>query len=414
MDYSAFTMHIIEDGIKSAVAAAKKADKAIVFLGSNPMINSKEEIDRTDIILPPYQEELIKSVYNANPNTILALITNYPYAINWEQEHIPAIVYSASGSQELGHAIARVLFGETSPAGRLNMTWYTDISCLPDINDYDIIKGKRTYQYYDGKVLYPFGYGLSYTGFTYRDLRIEQQDFATIKVTATITNTGATSSDEVVQLYVHQEDSRTIRPQKGLKGFSRIHLAPNESKQVTFTVPTRDLQYFDVVNNTMLLESGTYHFLLGASSEDIRLQDTLYISSQPIGTRNMSKTTAFDRYDWYDNAYLHEGPMGYTCVLPKNTTKTMVLTYNDVMLSMPKNTIVINYHAITDTKLQVFFGEQILMEQTLEHNDNFREVQFTFSESLLPLNTISTLTFSTEGNCKLGYYQFQYVMEEIK
>lgn len=409
MDYSSFTMHIIEDGIKSAVDAAKKADKAIVFLGSNPMINSKEEIDRTDIILPPYQEELIKSVYDANPNTILVLITNYPYAINWEQEHIPAIVYSTSGSQELGHAIASVLFGETSPAGRLNMTWYTDISCLPDINDYDIIKGKRTYQYYDGKVLYPFGYGLSYTNFTYRDLSIEQQDFATIKVTATITNTGATSSDEVVQLYVHQEDSRTIRPQKGLKGFSRIRLEPNESKQVTFTVPTRDLQYFDVVNNTMLLESGTYHFLLGASSEDIRLQDTLYISSQPIGTRNVSKTTAFDRYDYYDNAYLHKGPLGYTCVLPKDATKTMILSYNDVSLATPKNTIAINYHAKTDTKLQIFFGEKLVMEQSLHQTEDFIEIQFAYEEPLIPLHVVDSLTFKIDGNCKLGYYQFRHI-----
>ncbi|WP_310604361.1 glycoside hydrolase family 3 C-terminal domain-containing protein [Anaerosporobacter sp.] len=405
-DYSTFTLDIVEDGILAAVEVAKKSDKAIVFLGSNPMINSKEEIDRTDIILPPYQEELIKAVYDANPNTILVLVTNYPYAINWAQENIPAIVYSSSGSQELGHGIASVLFGETSPAARLNMTWYTDVSCLPDINDYDIIQGKRTYQYFDGKVLYPFGFGLSYTTFAYRDLLVTQEDFTTITVSATITNTGNVASDEVVQLYVHQEGSRAVRPQKMLKGFERIFLQPNESKQIHFTVSTNELQYFDVVNNTMLLESGTYKFLLGSSSEDIRLQDTLYINSQPIGTRNMDKTIAFDRYDAYDNAYLHKGALGYTCALPKDATKAMLLTYNDVCFATSKNAIAINYHALTDTKLQIFFGTQLLLEENLCSNDGFIDTSFTFEESLPSLNMVDSLIFKIEGTCKLSYYRF--------
>jgi len=159
----------------------------------------------------------------------------------------------------------------------------------------------------------------------------------------------------------------------------------------------------------MLLESGTYHFLLGASSEDIRLQDTLYISSQPIGTRNVSKTTAFDRYDCYDNAYLHKGPLGYTCALPKDATKTMILSYNDVSLATPKNTIAINYHAITDTKLQIFFGEKLVMEQSLQQSEDFIEIQFAYEEPLIPLHVVNSLTFKIDGNCKLSYYQFRHI-----
>lgn len=183
---------------------------------------------------------------------------------------------------------------------------------------------------------------------------------------------------------------------------------------MTFTVPTSDLQYFDVVNNTMLLESGTYHFLLGASSKDIRLIDTLYINSQPIGTRNVSKTTAFDRYDWYNNAYLHKGPMGYSCVLPKDNTKTMILTYNDVSLSSAKNTIAINYHAITDSQLQIFLGDKLLMEQSLKQTEDFIEIAFTYDESLIPLNVINTLTFKINGYCKLSYYQFRHIQTHTK
>ena len=150
-----FTKNIIVNGISEAVAAAKDAGVAIVVVGNNPVINGKEEIDRKDITLPPSQEELIKEVYKANPNTILVIVGSYPYAINWENDNIPAIIYTAPGGQELGNAIADVLFGDYSPAGRLNMTWYKSIDQLPDIMDYDIIKGKRTYMYFDGTPYIP-------------------------------------------------------------------------------------------------------------------------------------------------------------------------------------------------------------------------------------------------------------------
>jgi len=148
-----FGMEVVTNGIADAVNAAKIAEKAVVIIGSNPVINSKEEIDRSTISLPPAQQRLVDEVFAANPDTVVVMVTNYPYSICKLQETVPGILYTPSGSQELGYGIASVLSGKVSPAARLNMTWYLSDEDLPEINDYDIIQGKRTYQYFDGKVL---------------------------------------------------------------------------------------------------------------------------------------------------------------------------------------------------------------------------------------------------------------------
>lgn len=166
-----FEIEIVKDGKTAAEKTAKEADHVIAVIGCNPVINSKEEVDRTTIVLPTEQEELVKRVAAVNPNTIVALISNYPYAIGELEKNVPAILLSASGSQELGHGIADVLTGKAAAAGRLNMTWYRSDEDLPDMNDYDIIQGKRTYQYFDREVLYPFGYGLTYAHFPTKKCR---------------------------------------------------------------------------------------------------------------------------------------------------------------------------------------------------------------------------------------------------
>lgn len=270
-----FTINKTKDGIKEATLAAKNSDVAIVFVGNNPMVNGKEEVDRKDIILPEKQSELIKAVYNANPNTIVVIIGSYPFAINYEQENIPAILYTSHGCQELGNALSEVLLGEYSPCGKLSMTWYKSISDLPPINDYDIINGKRTYMYFDKDPLYAFGHGLSYTTFEYSNLNINIED--KINISFNVKNTGNTISDEVVQLYVHAENSKVKRPIKELKDFKRININPSESKTINFTLSTSDLSYYDTDEKRFLTENGKYTFMIGASSDDIRLKETIYI-----------------------------------------------------------------------------------------------------------------------------------------
>ena len=207
----ALRKEVVEDGLKEAVAAAEASDAAIVIVGNHPLINGKEEIDRPDLTLAASQERLIREVFKVNPNTIVVVIGSYPFALNWVDKHIPAVLYSSHAGQELGNALADVLFGDYNPAGRLNMTWYRSVEQLPDIMDYDIRKGKRTYQYFDGEPLYPFGYGLSYTTFRYDELSVSLERAGSgrdISVSVRVENSGDRAGDEVVQLYVRADSSR--------------------------------------------------------------------------------------------------------------------------------------------------------------------------------------------------------------
>jgi beta-glucosidase len=196
-----------------AVKLAQAADVAVVVVGNNPgggfgrvsgPSEGKEGRGRKAITLDQSQEDLIEQVFAANPKTIVVLISSYPFAINWPQEHVPAIVHLSQNSQELGSALADVLFGDYNPAGRLVQTWPKSLDQLPPMMDYNIRNG-RTYMYFKGEPLYPFGYGLSYTTFTYSNLKTSAETLAkngAITVSVDVQNSGKAAGEEVVQLYV--------------------------------------------------------------------------------------------------------------------------------------------------------------------------------------------------------------------
>ncbi len=186
----------------SAIIAAKESDVAIVCVGNHPISyglgwgqnqvasDGREDVDRQAISLE--QEDLVRLVYKANPNTVLVVVSSFPYAINWSKDNVPAIIHVSQSSQELGNGVADILFGKVSPAGRLVQTWITSIDQLPPILDYNIRNG-RTYMYDKNIPLFPFGYGLTYTSFKYSDLKIDRKDLSgneTVNVSFTIQNTG--------------------------------------------------------------------------------------------------------------------------------------------------------------------------------------------------------------------------------
>ncbi|OOG63696.1 glycoside hydrolase family 3 C-terminal domain-containing protein [Flavobacterium sp. A45] len=271
-----------------AAAIAKKADAVIVIVGNHPVCNAgwndcpvpsegKESVDRQSLTLE--QEDLIKIAYQANPKTVVALISSFPYAINWTQEHVPAIVHMAQNSQELGTALADVLFGDYNPAGRLTQTWVKDITDLPDLLDYNIRNG-RTYQYFKGKPLYAFGHGLSYTTFKYNSIKINSETITSngdLKVTVSITNSGNTDGDEVVQLYVKHLDSKVERPEKELKAFQRVFFKAGETKDVLLTVRAKDLQYWNVAKQQFELEKNTIELQIGSASDVIHLSKKINV-----------------------------------------------------------------------------------------------------------------------------------------
>ncbi len=302
-----FRKQVLRSGIASAVAAAKRADVVVMTVGSMPFINGREAHDRTTMALSAGQEALVRAVHAANPKTVVVLQTSYPDTINWEQEHVPAILWTTHAGAETGHAIADVLFGDYNPSGRLTQTWYrSDTDLPPDLNNYDIISSDQTYLYYQGAPLYPFGYGLSYTKFRYSDLRSSRVVPASGRLQASVrvTNTGRRSGTEVVQLYTHQRTSRDKEPVRQLRGFQRVTLAPHESTTVRFSLPASELRHWDVTRSRWVVESGKYDVLVGASSADIRQRAQAFVRGATIPPRNLHAVTRAENFDGYSGVRL--------------------------------------------------------------------------------------------------------------
>ena len=249
--------------------AARNCDMVVAVLGINKSIE-REGQDRDHIQLPKDQEEFIREIYKVNPNTVVVLVAGSSLAINWINENIPAIVNAWYPGEQGGTAVAEALFGDYSPAGRLPLTYYNSLEELPPFDDYDITKG-RTYQYFKGKPLYPFGYGLSYTSFEYKNIAIKDKG-ATVTVSFDLKNTGKVNGDEVTQLYVKlpAQDNR-IMPIKQLKGFKRVSIAKAKAQRIEIEVEKKELRYWDETKSAFVTPKGKYTFMIGASSEDIRL-----------------------------------------------------------------------------------------------------------------------------------------------
>ena len=282
--------HAANNDGDSAVKLARESDVAIVCVGNHPNggfdnvwgkvsvpSEGREAVDRQSINLE--QEELIKAVFKANPSTIVVLKSSFPYAINWSQENVSAIVHMALNSQEEGRALATVLFGDYNPAGRLVQTWPKSLDQLPPMMDYDIKRG-RTYMYFRGTPLYPFGYGLSYTTFAYRDLRTSSSSLSAgqaLKISVVVKNTGQRAGDEVVQLYVRHLNSRVARPLQELKGFVRIHLAPQEEKAVQLHLPASRVAYWNPDTDRWVVEKDQIEIIVGSSSTDARVKKVIRV-----------------------------------------------------------------------------------------------------------------------------------------
>jgi len=277
----------------TAVQAAKASDVAIVFVGNQPTCGmgwghcpdpteGKEAFDRKSISMNPDQEKLIEDVYAANPHTIVVLVSSFPYTINWAQQHVPAILHMAHNSEVEGTAIANALFGQYDPGGHLVVTWPKSMGQLPPLMDYNIRDG-RTYMYFKGQPLYPFGYGLSYTTFQYSDLRASSSTLdrnGQLMVSAKITNTGRQAGDEVAQMYIQYPDSKVLRPREQLDGFERVHLNPGQSQIVRLPLRAKNLAYWDTAAGHFVVESGKINILMGSSSADIRLRKEISVGGK--------------------------------------------------------------------------------------------------------------------------------------
>ncbi len=284
--------YALGDDVEKAVGAARASDIAIVFIGNHPTCNAgwnhcpdpgegKEAIDRKTLSIDPAQEELVEKVFAANPRSVTVLVSSFPYAIDWIAQHVPAILHMAHNSEVEGTAIAEALFGDIDPGGRLVATWPSSLAQLPQMMDYNLRDG-RTYMYFKGQPLFPFGYGLSYTTFRYSNLRVSSNKLEAgreIAVSVDVKNTGDRPGDEVVQLYVKHLDSHVPRPNEELKGFRRLNLQAGESKTVEIPLSADALAYWDTNQNRWTVETDRVKVMMGSSSSDLKLEKTIGVSS---------------------------------------------------------------------------------------------------------------------------------------
>ncbi|MFI8878795.1 glycoside hydrolase family 3 C-terminal domain-containing protein [Streptomyces sp. NPDC055243] len=297
------TVEWLERGEDAVARVAADADAVIVVAGNDPHINGRETQDRTTLALPPHQERLWRAARAANPRTALALVSAYPYAVADAHAQLPALLWTAHGGQAAGTALARILAGDVSPAGRLPQTWYAADTDLPDLLDYDVIGSRQTYLYFDGTPLYPFGHGLGYSSFAYEDL-VTAREGQTLRVAFTVTNTGPVAADEVAQLYTRaprDQAEALALPHRQLAAHRRVHLAAGAARRLEFRLPLSELAFWDVRHDRWALAPGAYEMLAGASSGDIRLAATVDIEGDPVAARPVREAglaaTGYDEQD---------------------------------------------------------------------------------------------------------------------
>jgi beta-glucosidase len=270
------------DGFEEALQAAEKSQVAVMVMGLSQQLEGEEgqtegnprgkrsRGDREVLDLPPVQEQLLQAVYETGTPVILVLMNGSAVAINWAAEHVPAILEAWYPGQAGGTAVAEALFGLTNPGGRLPVTFYRAAADLPPFDDYSM--ENRTYRYFAGQPLYPFGFGLSYTTFTYRDLQITPQEVAPgdpVSVQVAVENSGPYPGDEVVQLYLRDVEASLPVPLLQLQGLIRVRLAPGESQTVQFTLGTEQMSFADEDGN-WVLEPGAFQVWVGGRQPDLK------------------------------------------------------------------------------------------------------------------------------------------------
>jgi len=269
-----------ETSYAEAVAAARKADVTVLFVGINEVLE-REGIDRTSLNLPPVQMELVRRVFAANSKTAVVLLNGGPVSLAGGGTNVPGVLDMFWAGEEGGNAVADVLFGDYNPGGRLPYTVYASDRDLPPMTEYDITKG-FTYMYYNGQPAYPFGHGLSYTTFDYTNLNIPNRlaGNGQLNVRVDVQNSGKRASDEVVQLYVHDVEASVKQPKKQLVAFERISLKPGEKKTVSFSVPAERFAFWDARKKAFVVEPGAFNVWVGASSQDIRLKGEFQVTTR--------------------------------------------------------------------------------------------------------------------------------------
>ena len=294
--------------IDAAVQQAKTADVAVLFVGL-PGHYESEGIDRSSLDLPAGHNRLIESVLSVQSNLVVVLMNGSAIALPWA-DRVPAIVEAWLGGQAVGGGIADVLTGRVNPSGKLSETFpvrLEDTPAYPEFPARDreanygegLFIGYRHYDTRNLKPLFPFGFGLSYTTFSYSNLQVTPAvvtDTENISVEITIKNTGNVSGKEVVQLYVREAQPRVVRSEKELKAFAKVALEPGEEKRVSFQLQSRDFAYYDMTRRDWIVKRGNFEILVGASSRDLRLRRTIEVQANELNPLPLTRDSLLKEF----------------------------------------------------------------------------------------------------------------------
>ena len=393
-------IEILQNGVEEAVSAARDAGTVILALGHHPMVNAKEEIDRSTIEFIPYQQRLFDEIHKVNPNVVVVLTSNYPFAIQTINEKARGILWSATGSQCMGRSLADAVMGKVSPAGRLTQTWLRSDDDLPDIDDYDVIGKGRTYRYFEGEPLYPFGHGLTYVSFSYGDLSLAidhvkkpgkktrhhktfgqpngaydhlRSDDRVLRLELTVTNTGEYVSDEVVQVYAKPPKGTVKKPGRQLIGFERVReIAPGEARRIKLLIPVRELAFYDVIRETLIVEEGDYEITAAPSSQAPGSTVSVWLEGEKPKLRDLTKRIKADHYDEECGSQIVEGLYGYCAltaagpsVYEPNADGRFVACYANCQIPGESQALRIHGFAPDNATVRVYVDDLCVGELTL-------------------------------------------------
>ncbi len=316
-----------EKMVEEAVKAAKEAEVAVVFAGLPDAFES-EGYDRTHMQMPKSQNHLIEEIVKVQPNVVVVLHNGSPVEMPWISK-VKGVLEAYLGGEAVGEAEYRILFGEVNPSGRLSETFPLKLEDNPSylyyIGEEDVVEYREGvfvgYRYYDKKkmdVLFPFGYGLSYTDFAYSNLKLDKKamkDTEVLTVSVDVTNTGTMAGKEVVQLYVADEESTVIRPVKELQGFEKVELAPGETKTVSMKLDARAFAYYNVQLGDFHVESGSFKIMIGRSCTDIKLEDTVMVESTKVIQKKYHLNTTFGDISKDERAASFLEPLYAACTM---------------------------------------------------------------------------------------------------
>ncbi len=322
-----FVLRTLTCGHEAARQAVAAARTAVVVVGNDPHLGGRETLDRSTLDLPLAEQELVRIVREANPRTVLVIVSSYPYALGALAD-TPAIVWTSHGGQELGNGVTDILSGDAGPTGRLPQTWFRRDEDLAGILNYDIITSRSTYLYSRAEPLFALGHGLTYGQVKYESAALRglpgegalSTDSA--EVTVELQNTGIRSASELVQVYASAPGHRFEFPRRLLVGHQRVEIPAGGTATARISVPLDRLATYSVVEERMLVEPGTYQLLVGASAEDLPLAVALDVPGTPGPGRRTGRWFRSENFDSCHNlALVPETALAGTAIAPADATR---------------------------------------------------------------------------------------------